>query len=82
MENSGTLERLRNDLLFYTLFHGGIKKDHLSDSRMLYCSICESNEISGRKEHQVNKWVLENKKTSELNNYTFEMYKMILTDFA
>lgn len=49
---------------------------------MLYCSICESNEIFGRKEHKLLKWILENKKASESNNYTFETHEILLTIFT
>lgn len=47
----------------------------------LYCSICESNEIFGRKEHKLLKWILENK-ASESNNYTFEIHQILLTVFT
>lgn len=48
---------------------------------MLYCSICESNEIFGRKAHKLLKWILENK-ASESNNYTFEIHQILLTVFT
>lgn len=60
----------------------GLKKITTPCLTMLYCSICESNEIFGRKEHKLLKWISENRKASESNNYTFEVHETLLTIFT
>lgn len=61
-----------------------LKKITMLCLMMLYCFICESNEIFGGEDHWLLKWIFweEGKEmASESNNYTFETYKILLTIF-
>lgn len=79
MENSGTLEMLRNNLLFIHCSTVGLEKITMPCLKILYCSVCESNESFCRKEHQMHKWILENQKASESNNCTFKVHLIWFT---
>lgn len=74
MENGDILEVLTSSLFFLFIVPTvGLKKITTPCLMISYCSICESNEIFGRKEYKLLSELQRKKKACESNNYTFKL---------